>query len=288
MNDYDTTSANIAQTLADVLPQAVELSDFGSNVTKALVVSRVALPAGWTMAEKVHDLEQYLPAPRATHATASFADTDSFLAYVKRHANDGSVVWCNFNPQTFALDFTAVVDEHAKDSPNWRRHVAKYKPELSAEWKAWKGQDRNSHPQVAFAEWIQEHDEDILAADGYPSSLQMLTMATEFVANSEKTLKSTVRLQSGGVRLTYIDTADDATQAAMTMFEKFRLGIPVFHGGNGWPLDARLKYSTARGALAFRYELVRADRVHDMAAKKLIEAVRAGLAAVPLLMGSCA
>lgn len=285
---YNDDTHNIADTLAKVLPEAQQLDNLKLPSAPGLVISRVALPEGWKLDEKQHDLEAFLPAPRATKATAVFADTDSFLAYVKRHANSGSVVWCNFNPQTFALDFTGVIDEHAKDAPAWRRHTAKYKPELAAEWKAWKGKDRESQPQLAFAEWIQEHDEDILAADGYPSSLQMLTMATEFVANSEKALKSTVRLQSGGVRLTYVDTDDDATQAAMTLYEKFRLGIPVFHGGNGWPLDARLKYSTAKGLLTFRYELVRADRVHELAAKKLIEAVREGLGAVPLLMGSCA
>lgn len=284
---YDDETRNIAETLAAKLPKAQALDDITTEHATGMLISRVALPDGWKLDEKVHDLEQYLPAPRATKATATFADTDSFLAYVKRHADTRSVVWCNFNPQTFALGFTAVIDEHAKGEPAWRKHRAQFVPEMSAEWKAWKGKDRESQAQVQFAEWIQEHDEDILAAEGYPSGLQMLTMATEFVANSEKALKSTVRLQSGGVRLTYVDTDDDATQAAMTLFEKFRLGIPVFHGGNGWPLDARLKYSTAKGALTFRFELVRADRVHEHAAKKLIEVVREGLGDTPLLMGSC-
>lgn len=285
MNDDD--MHNIADTLAEKLPKAHALPDITTEHAPGMLISRVALPHGWTLQEKAFDLEPHLPRPRTTKATADFADTESFLAYVKRHANDGSVVWCNFNPQTFALDFTAVIDEHAKDLPAWRKHRATYKPAMSAEWKAWKGKDREAQPQVAFAEWLQEHDEDILAAEGYPTSLQMLTMATEFVANAEKALKSTVRLQSGGVRLTYVDTDDDATQAAMTLFEKFRLGIPVFHGGNGWPLDARLKYSTAKGALTFRFELVRPDRVHEHAAKKLIDAVREGLGTTPLLMGGC-
>lgn len=283
MNDYD----NIAATLAEKLPKAQPLDDITTEHAPGMVVGRVALPNGWSLAEKTYDLEQFLPAPRTTKATADFADTASFLAYVKRHANAGSVVWCNFNPQAFMLDFTAVIDEHAKDAPAWRKHRAGYKPALSAEWKAWKGKDREAQSQVAFAEWIQDHDEDILAADGFPTSLQMLTMATEFVANAERALKSSVRLQSGGVRLNYVDTDDDATVAAMTMFERFRLGIPVFHAGTGWPLDARLKSGARAGAVSFRFELVRPDRVYEHAAKKLIDAVGEGLGETPLLMGGC-
>ena len=287
MNKDQDAFHNIAETLAAKLPKAEVLGSLSIESVAGLMIGRVALPEGWKLDEKTYDFEPHMAAPRTTKASAAFADTESFLAYIARHANDGTIVWCNFDPQSFALDFTAVIDEHAKDAPAWRKHRATYKPAMSAEWKAWKGKDRESQPQLAFAEWLQEHDEDIHAAEGYPTSLQMLSMATEFVANAEKSLKSSLRLQSGGVRLTYVDTDDDSTQAAMTLFDKFRLGIPVFHGGSGWPIDARLKYSTAKGALSFRYELVRADRVHEHAAKKLIETVRAGIGKVPLLMGAC-
>jgi uncharacterized protein YfdQ (DUF2303 family) len=207
---------------------------------------------------------------------------------VRRHAVDSSVVWCNFNPQSFALVFTAVFDDHTKVKPGWRAHQAVLAPDMSAEWKAWKGKDRQAMSQVQFAEWVQDHDEDIAAANGMPSSLQMLDMATNFVAHEEHSLKSAVRLQSGGVRLSYIADADKGTVDSMQMFERFGLGIPVFHGGAPWSITARLKYRNNSGKLSFFYELVRADRVHDGAAKELIEQVRGGLSAVPLLMGSCA
>ena len=66
-----------------------------------------------------------------------------------------------FNPQTFALKFSAVLDDHAPGIAGWRGHVATFEPDFSAEWKAWKSMDRKAMAQVTFAEWIQEHEDDI-------------------------------------------------------------------------------------------------------------------------------
>lgn len=277
---------NIAETLAEVLPKAAVLGEITTNVP-GLHITHVALPKGTELKEAKVDLEALLPNPRRTKATAAFTDTASFLAYVKRHATEGTVAWCNFNPQTFALDFTAVIDEHEKDKAGWRAHRAALKPEMSAEWKAWKSQDKSALAQVAFAEWIQEHEDDIATAAGLPTSLQMLEMATNFVMNEERSLKSAVKLQSGGVRLTYIADPDAGTTETMSMFDRFGLGIPVFHGGAAWSIGARLKYRNNGGKLTFTYELIRADRVHDGAAKELIKTIKDGLGEVPLLMGSC-
>lgn len=139
---------------------------------------------------------------------------------------------------------------------------------MSAEWKLWKDtNDRKAMPQLTFAEFVQENADAITSTEasqvaGYPTALQMLKMATEFVMNEERQLKSSIRLQSGGVRLTYIADPDKGTTEDMAMFEKFQIGIPVFHGAGAWAIDARLKYRNNSGKLSFHYELVRPDRVH--------------------------
>ena len=285
----ETTQKNLAETLAEVLPKATLLGTIAPKEGgENLLIHHYAMPKGTEFKEIRTDLETLLAHPRATKAVAKFTDIASFLKYVERHAVDGSVTWCSFDPQTFALSFNTVFDEHVKEKAGWRSHRAEFKPDFSAEWKAWSGKNTKDMPQVEFAEWIQEHDEDINSStQGLPTSLQMLTMATEFVANEERSLKSTARLQSGGVRLTYIADPDAGTTESMQLFEKFAIGIPVFQGGAAWALTARLKYRLNSGAVKFRYELVRPDRVHEGAAKELIEVIRAGLGAVPLLMGQC-
>ncbi|MEY2686852.1 MAG: hypothetical protein RL375_1050 [Pseudomonadota bacterium] len=282
----DQSTKNIAETLAEVLPQAKIIHETPTNI-QGLLIAQAAVPKGSELKEIRLDLEKFLPNPRRTAAKATFFSVPSFLEYVKRHADpDTTVAWCRFDPQTYTLDFSAVFDDHAKGTAGWRGHKAVLVPEFSAEWKAWKGNHAKSFAQVAFAEWIQEHEDDIATANGLPTSLQMLTMATNFVMNEERVLKSSVRLQSGGMRLTYVADPDAGTTADMQMYERFALGIPVFHGGPAWSMGARLKYRNNAGKLSFSYELVRADKVHQGAAMELIEQVRAGLGAVPFLMGS--
>lgn len=282
--DQDEES-NLAQTLARILPTAAIVYPPAPATGDCL---QIAVPDAFKLQEV--DTEKMLPYPRRAKTTAAFADADSFLAYVARHASPATVAWCNFNPQTFALDFSAVLDDHQLAIAGWRQHKATFKPDMSAEWKAWKGGDKNAMKQIAFAEWLEEHGDDIYSGggDGMPTCLQMLSMATDFKANEERALKSAVKLQSGGVRLTYIADADKGTTDEMKLFEKFSIGIPVFHGIKpGLILQARLKYRNNSGALSFFYELIRADRAHETAAKDLITKVKDGLGGVPLLMGTC-
>lgn len=282
---------NLAETLADVLPKAGLLTSIDDGASN-LQILHYAVPKGAEIKEIKVDLEALLAHPRATKAKATLAGPADFLAYVERHKQPETMVWCEFNPQTFKLKFTAVIDEHANGTPGWRRHTAELDPMMSAEWKVWKGKEATSMLQVPFAEFVQEHAEDINSTDesqkaGFPTALQMLTMATNFVHNEERVLKSSVRLNSGGVRLTYIADADKGTTDEMSMFERFKIGIPVFHGAGAWAIDARLKYRNNSGKLSFSYELVRSDRVHQAAAEALIASVRAGLGTVPMMFGAC-
>lgn len=279
-------SENLAQTLARELPRAAILGKLPlADLRSVDGISLVAVPQG-TKVEQL-DFEKLLSNPRRTAATATLSDGESFIDYVKRHANDSTVCWANFNPQTFALGFTAVFDEHAKGLPGWRAHKAAFTPDMSAEWKVWTGNNKQAKAQIEFAEFLERHEPDIATQDGYPTSLQMLQLATEFEANSEKRVKSVIRLQGGGTRLDYVDDEDAGTLLQMKVFERFQIGIPVFWAGPGYRIDARLKYRNNGGKVSFWFDLIRPDRVHEAAAKELIAKVREGIGAVPLLMGAC-
>lgn len=289
----DINQKNLAETLAEVLPKATQIGSISQPAgVLGLSIAHYAVPKNSEVKEFKVDLEHLLPNPRATKAHAKLAGPDDFLAYVARHKLPNTLVWCDFNPQDFRVKFTAVIDEHNSGTPGWRRHTAELDPLMSAEWRVWKGQDKKPLPQVTFAEFLQEHADDINSsdasvADGYPTALQMLKMTTDFVHNEERILKTAVRLQSGGTRLTFIADPDAGTTEDMAIFEKFQLGIPVFHGAPAWGMGARLKYRVGQGKVNFHYELIRADRVHESAAKELIQQVKAGLGDVPMIFGSC-
>jgi uncharacterized protein YfdQ (DUF2303 family) len=133
-----------------------------------------------------------------------------------------------------------------------------------------------------------------------PTAQAMLTMATNFVARQDNVLKSAVRLQSGGINLVYVDDADKGTVDTMRIFERFCIGIPVFHGGTPWRVTCRLKYRIQAGKVVFFYEMVRPDTTHKAASTEMIEQIRRGLDGkktanpdeeavdpIPMLMGGC-
>jgi len=276
-----TEAENIAQTLARELPSPGILRTDPDRPE----VMTVAVPKGFEVKEL--DFEKHLPAPRRTKATATLTDATSYCDYVKRHRTPPTVTWCEFNPQTYALKFTGVIDEHARGLPGWREHKALFEPDMSAEWKAWNGKNRGVMSQVEFAEWIEAHADDITTVEGLPTSQEMLNMATNFVAKQDNVLKSAVRLQSGGVNLVYVQDADTGTTESMKIFEKFGIGIPVFHGGAAWQITCRLKYRIQQGKVVFFFDMIRPDTVHKAASLELIEQVRGLLGDTPLLMGTC-
>jgi uncharacterized protein YfdQ (DUF2303 family) len=277
---------NLAETLARILPSAQTL---GTDTTvPGLQILHLALPKGYEHKKVEVDLEQHLYAPRALKAAAVLADTDSFTAYVKRHATSDTVVWCEFNPQDFRLSFKAVFDEHgAQGKQAWRRHSAHYTPAMSAEWQVWHGQNTKSMAQLTFAEFLEANDGDINGSEGFPTSADMMQMAGNFEINCDKRLKSVVRTTDGGMALEFVDQSDDATVEKMRMFSKFQLGIPIFWAGAGFLLQARLKHRIREGKAYFHYELIRPDYAHETAARKVIEDVTEGIGDTPLLFGSC-
>lgn len=279
---------NIAATLSRILPKTETVAVQEADDDKFNKIVHLAVPKGFTL--HAIDNEPLLPNPRRTKAVSTLSDAESFIDYVKRHAEPRSVVWCQFDPKTSALSFTAIVDEHEKGTAGWRAHKAQFTPALSVEWGIWNGSNGATRvkSQVDFAEFIEANEDDIASIDGFPTSLQMHTMATEFVARQDMLLKSTVRLQGGGVNLTYVADADTGTLEQMKVFERFAIGIPVFWAGSAFRIDARLKYRLGQGKVSFFYELIRPDRVHEAAAKELIAKVREAIGDTPLLMGTCA
>lgn len=284
---------NIAATLARELPEAkVIVEDDGTRVR------HVALPKNYTLA--TIDTEQRESNPRRAKGLATMSDAESFIAFVNEFQGDGTAVWCAFDPASAQLSFQAVIDDHAAHMPGWRGLQATYTPRMSIEWQNWKGCNTKAFAQVEFADFLEKNEADIALADGMPTSLQMLGMATDFVAKQDMSIKSAVRLQDGGVRLNYIADSDAGTLEAMKLFEKFQIGIPVFWttpkldaSGAAVPLpafriNARLKYRLRDGKVSFWYELIRPDRVHQAAAVELIDEIRKGIGAVPLRIGSFA
>ena len=260
---------NIAETLAREMkhPEDVLLSS-------DLNMQRVALPPGWTVQEK--DDEKLLAAPRRKVACVTLADADSFIAYLKTHGSlDSATTWVKADYKAGMVAFIGIINDHGgkPEQAAWRDHLAKFQPAFSGEWTRWFGMDRKPFAQADFAAFIDDNNSDIRSAEGLPSGAQMLAMALDFEANQDMRFKSSLRLQSGGQKLTFIQSDDDQTIAQMTLFDRFAVAIPVFWNGAAFRMDARLRYRQKDGKLVFWFELIRPDKIIEAAAELLIQKI---------------
>lgn len=263
--------SNIAETLAKEMKAPTEIiSEPGGNL------KRVALPPGWHLVEKDDDAK-LLAKPRRKIATVRLRDADSFVAYIKRHGSlADSTVWCVADYKAGNVDFTGILNDHGEDEAKaaWRDHRASFTPEFSEEWNRWVSKNKQPFNQAEFASFIEDNLKDIAGTDGSPTGSQMLEMALTFEANQDMRFKSAIRLQNGGVQMSFVQDDDAQTMQKMQVFDRFSLGFPVFWNGDAYRIDARLRYRVRDGKLAFWFELIRQDKVLEAAAQTLIATIR--------------
>ena len=273
-----TTSENLAQTLAKEMKQPVEIACGpipGLYYPQGSVVKRIALPPGWTMVEK--DDEKLLDSPVRKKASVRIKDTDSFIAYTKRHGSLADcTIWCEADYTQGSVDFLAILNDHGDErhAAQWRDHRAQYRPVKSEEWSRWVHQNKKPLTQTEFALFVEDNIKDIASVDGQPNGAQMLEMALTFEANQDMRFKSAVRLQNGGVQMSFVQDDDAQTLQKMQVFDRFSIGIPVFWNGEAYRIDARLRYRVRDGKLSFWYELIRPDKVLESATQTLIDKIR--------------
>lgn len=233
----------------------------------------IAVPEGW----KLEDTERLEPVPRRKVSNVSLADEAGFVDYLKRHGSLAScTIWCDADYPSGRMGYTAILNDHKEsaDGQQWRDHIAKFAPEKSVEWSRWVGKNKAQMSQLEFAEFIENNLSDIASADGYPTGTAMLQMATSLEIAQDSRIKSAIRLQSGGVRMEYVEDDTAETVKSMEVFSRFALGLPVFRGCDAYQLEARLKYRLASGKLSFWYELQRHDKVLEAAAQTITASIQ--------------
>lgn len=263
--------SNLAATLAREMKAPIEIiSEPGGNL------KRLALPPGWTLVERDDDAK-LLDQPRRKIAKVRLHDSESFVGYVKRHGSlTDSSIWCVANYKAGSVNFLAIINDHGEDeeSADWRDHRAQFIPEFSEEWTRWNGKHKHLFSQTEFAAFIEDNLKDIASVDGSPSGAQMLEMALTFEANQDMRFKSAIRLQNGGVQMSFVQDDDAQTLQKMQVFDRFSLGIQVFWNGDAYRIDARLRYRVRDGKLTFWFELIRQDKVLESATQTLITHIR--------------
>lgn len=257
---------NENQTLIDVgcalnSPEQLDGSD----------IAFVIVPDGY----KVVDLEHLLIAPTRKRSAVQAHDAASFCHYFGIHRDETkSQIYADVDHVVERFNVLAVFDDHGAHTAGWRDHTCTLARKTSIEWKRWTGKNKSPTGQAEFATFIEDNLSDVIAAEGMPSGSEMLQMALAFERTADKRLKSKVNLQSGGVRLEFVDDDNADTRTAMQVFSRFTIGIPVFDSSSvAYQIEARLKYRDNSGKLSFWYELIRQDRAYRQAVAEELDAI---------------
>lgn len=203
-----------------------------------------AVPQDFT----VISLEQYLGKPRMIRASPVFLDPESYCVYVNRFKEEETTLFGD-QPQ---LRIAALLDYHAPDGPAHCAHRATLQLRHSPEWQAWVGIHGKPIAQVPFAEFLEDHADDISDPDG----AAVLEAAMDLEAKKTVAFKSGVNLRNGTQQLIYLEDLEEKKgKGTITLPSELFLEIPVFEHGQVVGLKAKLRYRIDDGALSFIVKL---------------------------------
>lgn len=109
-----------------------------------------AIPDGYKLEMK--DFAADAPEPARKRGIASMRDVDSFIAYAKRHAGVGTVVWVD------DLRLTGILNGHAGGNglPGWGDHLVTFEPKYTPAWTAWIAFNGHWQSQGEFAQFLRK------------------------------------------------------------------------------------------------------------------------------------
>ena len=217
----------------------------------------------------VTSLERHQDRPRRKRASATFHEASSFIDYVQRHKLVGRTHLFGVANE-LGGQFSAILDYHSGgddtiEAPGWGEHTAIFNLATTPEWQRWIGANGRLLTQEQFAEFIEDNQTDIIE----PAAADILDMAQLLQGTKTVTFKSGRNLKNGTVQLQYVEQLEAGRRDdAMTLPDKFKLGIIPFVGAFGVEVEARLRFRIGDGGkVSFSYILNRPYKVIEDAFK---------------------
>ncbi len=229
------------------------------------------------------DVEPHLAHPRRKRGTISVDRPVSLAAYVNAHSGPGTALYADQR----RLRVVAVLNDHVPEGDVSCPGFGDYRAVLdllpTPEWTAWRTASGKWMGQEDFADFVEEHVDDVVT----PPGADLLELARTFEATKGAQFRSAVRLDSGQRQLTYSETIDArAGQSGQVVIpERFTLGLAPFDGVDAYRIEARLRYRIGEGALRLAFVLDHADRVQRCAFDDVVQTVEADTAR-PVFFGT--
>lgn len=236
-------------------------------------------PAGF----EVTGIEHLLAAPASTRAIVNLADAVSFIAYVNRFKDPGTLVFASLDQRRF----DAVLDYHKPEAngARWGKHRASYVCATTPDWKRWSDQNAKPMDQLTFARFIEDGIPNIAT----PAGATLLEICLTLEAKTGVSFRSHQRLSNGQHQFRYeeeIEGKAGAQSGSLDIPDSFTLVLEPFPGVGGKQIEARFRYRINSGELKLWFELVRPEDVLKAAFDEIVALVESGVGDVPVLAGA--
>jgi uncharacterized protein YfdQ (DUF2303 family) len=226
-------------------------------------------------------IDEYRTAPERREGTATLTELESFIALVKRFADEDSALFADRSETAPSL--TAVLNYHeatSEGAPRFGDHRARYDFPLSDEWKAWTAANGKAMSQADFAAFLEDRIVDVTdpisaletskkvmeaLLCSFASPSRLLDLARGLTVRVNSVVASQQNLKNGESVMRFETQHQDERGAPLEVPGAFLVTIPVFRGNDAYQLAARLRYRVKEGRVTFWYELYRATETFDHA-----------------------
>ena len=314
----DTTVETDTRDLAAVINAATEFGKIDIlpiTAGGAGAASVASVPTGRTLVDLKPFLDKYATKPDRRVGQATLQDLDSLAAWANRHKDAGSVLFCNVHPSNPSM--TVYIDYHMEGEDNeasarFGGFKGHYAFPLEKRWKEWMEKDGKFISQVDFADFIDDHVNDLLApavnVDGngaplatqpdevsrflamvggrtaQPNEVVTLSRGLAVTASGKASMK--VDIQSGEVSAMFEEVHTDSNGVKLDVPKLFLIAIPVFHLTNlFYRVPVRIRYRVAEGKVVWQFKMFGAAEIFDQAVRDAAAKVQEATG-LPLFYGT--
>lgn len=218
-------------------------------------------------------------APARIKRSVTVRDADSLIAYLAANtdADDPADIGLEHLHGAGDLEIWADLDGRRikailDGGRGHRGHSATLELRHSREWEEWAGVDGKLVPQVAFAQFIEDHISSIGAPDGGT----LLDVVQTLSAKTKVDFKSSSLLANGQRQFEFAETieAKAGQKGTLAIPTELTLVLRPFQGSEPVALQARFRYRLDEGQLFLGVRLAEPDRALEAAFQQVVDEVQ--------------
>jgi len=215
----------------------------------------MAVPDGVHL-EKTAELYPAIPSRKT--GTVELTEKGSFVEYVNEHRLPESRIFAEATTERAV--YTAILDYHEvglQGEAGWCEHRAVLALQRSPEWMRWAKLDGKYVEQVELAEFLEEHEIDIVD----PPGAKILEIARTLKLTINTNLKSAHDLTNGNTVLQYEDhtTALAGEAGNVTIPERITIQLRPFVGHEPQEIECLLRYRRRESKVFFMIRMLRVE-----------------------------